>query len=135
MSFFDKENLRTFVALETQIASLNQKFIEKTNRKLAITSQPLFSGKSNDNVDMWLFTTESNYQIAHVSIGEYVFTMRAYLRDLALQTYRNLLIDYPNTTWDELKAHFETQFLAKNINRTCLAKLALLRQTKDLQSY
>ena len=132
----DKENLRTFVALETQIATLNQKLIEKTNRKLAITSsQPLFSGKSNENVDMWLFTTESNYQIANIPIGEYVFTTRVYLRDLALQTYRNLLIEYPNTTWDELKAHFKTQFLAKNINRTCLAKLALLRQTKDLQSY
>ena len=49
------------------------------------TTQPLFYGKSNENIDLWFFTTEQNLLSANIQESNKLIIASSYLRELAAQ--------------------------------------------------
>jgi hypothetical protein len=99
-------------------------------------SQPLFSGKLNEDVEEWLFITEVNMSAAGVHESRKVYVAAGYLRENALQVFRQMTRqrrDEP--TWSEFKLEFARRFNSKQSNESIVQKLCSLSQNGALDAY
>ena len=84
---------------------------------------------------MWFTITENNFRLSNIPIADYVAYVLSFLRELALQTYRSILIHTPNITWADFKTAFIAKFSPPNINIALLKQITQLKQTTDLNTY
>lgn len=82
--------------------------------------------------DNWLFTTEQN--LINLPDRDKPLYASTYLRDVALQFYRQLTATAP-ITWTQFKDEFKKQFQAANYNESLLDSLDKLRQTGLVGEY
>jgi hypothetical protein len=124
-------------SIHESIINLNEKIQKPTVKPILPlpNSQPLFSGKTNENIILWFTVTENNFRLSNIPPDSYVAYTLSYLRDLALQTHRSIATITPNITWDQLKTQFTAEFSDPNANLALLQKLYKLKQTGDLDSY
>ena len=100
-----QQNLRE-IKIEPNVPQEKEKSMNST--------QPLFYGKPNENVDLWILTTEQNFDNAHIKEANKLKTGVSYFRDIAAQMYRKWLTYKPNITWDEVKVLMLKHFTAPN---------------------
>jgi hypothetical protein len=115
------------------------KLSKKDNRPRSINpTKPTFSGKPEENVDHWIYTTEQNLIMAYIQVADRVSYASAYLRDVALQYYRQLTSSTTTTTpltWNTLTTNMKSQFQPANYNEMLLDDIYKLRQTGAVNQY
>lgn len=74
------------------------------------SQQSCFSGKENENIDNWLF--DINLNLAASFIPEKLKLVRAagYLREIALQKFRQIINENPKITWNECQTELRNSF-------------------------
>ena len=98
------------------------------------STQPLFFGKPTENVDLWLFTTEQNFNTAHIQPQNKLITAVSYFRKIAAQSYRKWITDDVNLTWDKLKELMIGHFTQPNNEDNLTKQLDNLKYS-DLFKY
>ena len=115
------------------------KLSKKDNRPRSINpTQPTFSGKPEENVDHWIYTTEQNLIMANIQEPDRVSYASTYLRDVALQYYRQLTASTTTTTpltWNTFTTNMKSQFQPANYNEMLLDDIDKLRQTGTVNQY
>jgi hypothetical protein len=115
------------------------KLSKKDNRPRSIIStRPTFSGKPEKNVDHWSNTTEQNLIMANIPEADRVSYASTYLRDVALQYYRQLTSSTTTTTpltWNSFTTNMKSQFQPANYNEMLLDDIDKLRQTGAVNKY
>ena len=133
-----KNQYKTAEVLEKIQQSLREIKIEpnvsQEKEKSMNSSQPLFYGKPNENVDLWIFTTDQNLNNAHIKETNKLTTAASYFRDVAAQIYRKWLTDKPNITWNEVKILLLKHFTAPNYEDNLTKQLDNLKYS-DLYKY
>ena len=132
-----KNNSDFIKSIHESIINLNEKIQKPTVKPILPlpNSQPLFSGKTNENIILWFTVTENNFRLSNIPPDSYVAYTLSYLRDLALQTHRSIATITPNITWDQFKTKFTAKFSDPNANHALLQKLKKFKQTGDSDSY
>ena len=97
-------------------------------------TQPTFSGKTEENIDMWIYTTETNLTVANINETDRPTYASTFLRDVALQYYRQLT-STGSISWTQFKQRFRERFQAANYNEVLLDKLDKLHQTGNVAEY
>ena len=97
------------------------KLSKKDNRPRSINpTQPTFSGKPEENVDHWIYTTEQNLIMANIQEPDRVSYASTYLRDEALKYYRQLTASTTTTTpltWNTFTTNMKSQFQPAYYNK------------------
>lgn len=98
-------------------------------------SQPVFRGKSKEDVNTWLETLETNLVLAGTHRMFYVQSAGAFVRDAANLTYRQILRARPNITWDQFKREFRLKYLSEEYQTDLKRSLIRLKQTGSVESF
>ena len=105
-------------------------------RQFAMNSaQPLFRGKFNEDVDEWLFTTTTNMEAAGIQPNRKVIVAAGYLRENALQVYRQLCKLGGTVTWTAFRDALKNRFGAGEATESLVRKLCSLKQEASLEDY
>jgi len=130
---------KTAEVLETIQVKLKELKVEgspqkEPKEKAMNSTQPLFFGKPTENVDLWLFTTEQNFNTAHIQPQNKLITAVSYFREIAAQSYRKWITDDVNLTWDKLKELMIGHFTQPNNEDNLTKQLDNLKYS-DLFKY
>jgi hypothetical protein len=87
------------------------------------SAQPLFSGKLNENMEDWLFTAEINIKAAGIQDDRKVMVAAGYLRDNALQAFKQLQRGYGELSWSEFKKEFLKRFSITQTNEAIVESM------------
>ena len=121
--------------LETEIAAREAETEKIRKRSKPMNSkQQLFSGKESENVKDWLFITNLNLETAEVNEELKTVTAAGYLRENALQVYRQAT-EETELTWEKFKELLIKKFYKKDTNVDLIKKLYELKQTDSLTKY
>lgn len=97
-------------------------------------SQPTFAGKVEENIDNWIFTTEVNLNVANVTDNDKPTYASTYLRDVALQYYRQISAQAV-PPWIDFKRLMKRQFQSANYNEVLLDQLDKLQMTGPVAAH
>ena len=150
---YDREQELKLKFLEIQIEHEKEKFLQEKEKfilekekyelemnKLKNKSKPLnskqqtFSGKENENVKDWLFTINLNLQTAEVSENQKAVVAAGYLRDNAIQIYRQAT-ENKKLNWEEFNDLLIKKFFKKDTQVDLIKKLFDLKQNETLSKY
>ena len=70
---------------------------------------PNFHGSPKDNIQNWIFLLENRFEADHIHDNDTVDIAAGYLRDLALEIYRNMRTT-AKPSWNELRDRMLRQF-------------------------
>jgi hypothetical protein len=78
-----KNNSDFIKSIHESIINLNEKIQKPTVKPILPlpNSQPLFSGKTNENIILWFTVTENNFRLSNIPPDSYVAYTLSYLRD------------------------------------------------------
>ena len=95
---------------------------------------PVFAGKESEDIDGWTFLIENMFQLEQIQGSEQPLIASGYLRDLALESYRQ----WANSevlTWNKLKEKLLTRFRPLNFQSVLRSQLDQLRQDTSFSQY
>ena len=92
------------------------------------TSQPLFYGKSEEDVEDWFLILDNNLNIANIPRRKRVCYALMYMREIALQAHKKIIKEESDIEWDEYKHRIIRQFKRYDKKQQMLKKLLSLRQ-------
>ena len=121
--------------LKEQVARMAQPQSSTPYKSFKRAQIPTFSGKPSENVRNWIFMMESRFEGEHIQSNEQIDIAMGYLRDLALETYRNMCSNGVKPSWQDLKKRFLKFFEPYNTRLKLRADLAKLKQGNGPDSY
>ena len=111
--------------------------IRKLNKKSARYKAPIptFSGRENEDIDSWIFLIEQMFTLDEVRAAEQVVIAGGYLRDLALESFRQWTILDRMLTWKTLKDNLLVRFRPYNFQSGLRNQLELCKQDNTFSQY
>ena len=120
-------------------AKMDDKSQTDTRRKELIktdTTLPIFNGKSDMNIDEWLYQCNKLMTRLGYSDGEKVDVITYYLRGMALQDYlvfERIKGNTPN--WDEFEEYMRTKYTPQNHTQIIRDKIVELKQLTSIREF
>lgn len=99
------------------------------------SSQPLYKGKFNEDLDEWLWTTETNLSAAGIEAGRQVIVAAGYLRENAQQAYRQICTRFKNLNWETFQKEMRARFEYSESTEVLVGKLCALKQESGVEDY
>ena len=121
-----------------EVSSLRQVVFQRpttTKSRSMNNSQPLFSGKKDENILNWLQITVTNMTVAKIEEDEKVLVASTYLREGALQVYTAMIKTTTNQRWLQFTAELKKAYMPANYETLLIRKLNKFKMTKSLQEY
>ncbi len=122
-----------------QLAKLQMEFMQSQIRerkkvKHINFKQNTFAGTGNDNIREWLFTINLNLDAAYVEDDDKTLIAAGYLRDNAMQVYRQATQN-KKLDWEEFQKLMINKFTRKDSETDLVKKLMELTQTTTIKDY
>jgi hypothetical protein len=108
--------------------------ITAPNPKPMNSNQPTFSRIDEDNIDIWLRTTELNLTLAHIPVNEWVLTAITYIRGSAA-IYANRFDLSRINNWKSFCDVMSVRYKPQNKQEESIQKLRNLKQTGSITNY
>ena len=99
------------------------------------SSQTVFSGKSSEDVDAWLYTLDLNLDVANIPERLRVSYAGSYMKDQALQYFRQIKSRKQNINWIEFQKEFKKRFRAPDYDQKLLRKVMDFKQIGSISKY
>ena len=101
----------------------------KRKAKTLNSKQLTFYGTGNENEKDWLFSTNLNMEAAHVDEEDKTTIAAGYLRNNALQVYRQAVAENDKIDWDDFQNLMIKKFSRKD------SETDLIKQLMELKGY
>lgn len=103
------------------------------DKKLRSAKVPFFGGdvKRDININQWIFLMKLHFDQQGIPENRQAMLSATYLRDLALDVFKNLYKDHVAPTWKTLKEELKKNFQAEDIDKKAREELLNLRQHGD----
>lgn len=99
------------------------------------SQQSCFSGELNENIDNWLFEVNINMASSNTPEDRKLLRAAGYLRGTALQTFKLIVNENKNITWDECQEELRKAYRAEDHEDNVLIEMGLLKQTGTIREY
>jgi predicted aspartyl protease len=99
------------------------------------STQPLYKGKFNEDLDEWLWTTETNLNAAGIEGARQVIVAAGYLRENAQQAYRQICTKFKYLDWETFKLEMRARFEYSESTEVLVGKLCALKQEGGVEEY
>jgi hypothetical protein len=98
-------------------------------------TQPLYKGKFNEDLDEWLWTTETNLNAAGIEGVRQVIVAAGYLRENAQQVYRQICSKFKFLDWETFKCEMKARFEYSESTEVLVGKLCALKQEGGVEEF
>ena len=133
---YGNDALQELVRIQTEFfrKQMELESYGKRKAKTLNSKQQTFYGTVNENVKDWLFSTNLNMEAAHVEEDEKTTIAAGYLRNNALQVYRQAVAEN-DIDWDDFQNLMIKKFSRKDTETDLIKQLMELKQTGNVATY